>query len=162
MSNTLRDYSRCQLTWLVLLRVAIGWHFLFEGFTKVTDSAWSAQAYLLDSQGLFADFFNKIATNLSALKFVNFMNMWGLLLIGLGLILGLFEKAAIWFGIAILALYYLSHPSFTGITFAFPMEGNYLIVDKNLVELIALGVLSVFPTSRILGIDRFLDFSKKN
>jgi thiosulfate dehydrogenase (quinone) large subunit len=161
MSNALRDYSRCQLTWLVSLRVAIGWHFLFEGFTKVTDYAWSAQAYLLDSQGLFADFFNKIAINPSALRAVNFMNMWGLLLIGLGLILGLFEKAAIWCGMTILALYYLSHPSFTGITFAFPMEGNYLIIDKNLVELIALGVLSVFPTSGILGIDRFFDFSKK-
>lgn len=161
MTNNIQDYSKCQLTWLVLLRVAIGWHFLYEGFLKLTDSTWSAQAYLLDSKGPLAGLFTAMANNEGVLKVVDFCNEWGLFLIGLGLVLGIFGKLAAWGGIAILALYYVSHPSFIGIEFAFPMEGNYLIVDKNLVELIALGVLTSFPTSRVVGLDRFLDFGKK-
>jgi len=61
----------------------------------------------------------------------------------------------------LVALYYLSHPPFLGIEFAFPTEGNYLIVDKNLVEIIALGVLAAFPTGRIIGLDRFLRVKKQ-
>ena len=37
-----------------------------------------------------------------------------------------------------------------------PFEGSYLWIDKNLVEFAALGLLMVFPTSRIIGFDRML------
>ena len=101
-------------------------------------------------------FFVSIASNDRLLKFVDFLNEWGLLLIGLGLILGIFNKLSCYAGMIILALYYLSHPPFLGIEFAFPTEGNYLIVDKNLIELIALGTLALLPTSQFLGLDRLL------
>ena len=94
------------------------------------------------------------------MKVVDFCNEWGLVLIGLGLILGVFTNLSVYGGIVLLALYYLSHPAFLRVEFAFPMEGSYLIVDKNLVELIALGVLVAFPTGRIIGLDRF--FQTKN
>jgi len=37
-----------------------------------------------------------------------------------------------------------------------PFEGSYFLIDKNLVELAGLGVLFVFPTARVIGIDRYL------
>ncbi|MCC8144047.1 MAG: hypothetical protein LIO97_09240 [Tannerellaceae bacterium] len=53
-------------------------------------------------------------------------------------------------------MYYLSHPSFIGANYLMPFEGSYLWIDKNLVELAALGVLLVYPTSHVLGLDRWL------
>jgi thiosulfate dehydrogenase [quinone] large subunit len=35
-------------------------------------------------------------------------------------------------------------------------EGSYFLVDKNLIELAALGVLFVFPAARVIGMDHFL------
>jgi thiosulfate dehydrogenase [quinone] large subunit len=70
--------------------------------------------------------------------------------------LGLFTRAATIAGIALLALYYLAAPPFVGLTYAMPTEGTYLIVNKVLIELIALVALLAFPTGRILGVDRLI------
>ena len=89
------------------------------------------------------------------------MNMWGLVAIGLGLILGLFSRVALYGGILLLFFYYLSHPPFVGLKYGLPMEGSYLIVNKNLIELAAMIVLLLFPTSKIIGVDRLIFKNKK-
>ena len=81
--------------------------------------------------------------------------------VGLGLILGLFSRVALWCGIVLLTFYYLSHPPFIGLKFNLPMEGSYLVVNKNLIEIAAMVVLLLFPTSRMIGIDRLV-FKEKN
>ena len=108
------NYTTCQTTWLVVLRVAIGWHFLYEGLIKVVNPGWSAVGYLLDSKGWFAPVFQAMAASPGVLSAVNFMNQWGLVFIGLGLVLGLFTRLAAWSGMLLLAFYYLSHPPFVG------------------------------------------------
>jgi len=150
------EYSKWQLTWLVVLRVAIGWHFLYEGMVKVVNPNWSSVSYLLDSEGLLKGLFYRLAANPDILKIIDFLNVWGLIAIGLGLILGSFSRLAIWSGIVLLGFYYISHPPFIGLKYALPMEGSYLIVNKVLIELFALFVLLMFPTSRIIGLDRFI------
>ncbi len=150
------NYSRCQLTLLVTLRVLIGWHFLYEGVAKLSNPNWSSVGFLLDSKWIFSGLFQNMASNPSVLNTVDFLNMWGLVAIGLGLLLGFLTRPAIIGGIILLTFYYISHPPFVGITYAMPSEGSYLWVNKNLIELFALAVLYVFPTSRIIGIDRFL------
>lgn len=153
-------YTNAQLSWLVILRIAIGWHFLYEGLVKLINPNWSSVGFLLDSGGFLGYFFQSLANNPGTVNIIDQLNIWGLILIGLGLILGLFSRPACIFGIMLLATYYLSHPPFTGLKYAVPNEGSYLIVNKNLVELIALAVLFVFPSSRHLGIDRLI-FGKK-
>ncbi|MCD4682547.1 MAG: DoxX subfamily [Bacteroidales bacterium] len=155
------QYSKWQLIWLVTLRVVIGWHFLYEGVVKVTNPNWSSVSYLLDSEGLLKGFFYRLAANPNILKIIDFSNVCGLIAIGMGLMLGAFSRIALWAGIILLFFYYLSHPAFVGLKYALPMEGSYLIVNKVLIELIALIVLSLFPTSKIIGLDRFI-FTKKN
>ncbi len=150
------NYTTCQTTWLVVLRVAIGWHFLYEGLIKVVNPGWSAVGYLLDSKGWFAPVFQAMAASPGVLSAVNFMNQWGLVFIGLGLVLGLFTRLAAWSGMLLLAFYYLSHPPFVGLNYALPAEGNYFIVDKVMIEFIALGALSLFPTGKTIGLDRFI------
>lgn len=163
MANSYRNihYSNMQLFWLVALRVIIGWHFLYEGLVKVVNPNWSSAGYLMDSQGFFSGFFQSLATNQSVLSIVDFMNMWGLVAIGLGLIVGLFSRIALYGGILLLLFYYLSHPPFVGLKYGLPMEGSYLIVNKNLIELAAMIVLLLFPTSKIIGVDRMIFKNEK-
>ncbi|MBN2610944.1 MAG: DoxX family membrane protein [Bacteroidales bacterium] len=150
-------YSNLQAFLLITLRVLIGWHFLYEGVVKLFDPNWSSEWYLLDSQGFMAVFFHALAGSTKILQTVDFLNIWGLILIGSGLILGIFTRVATISGIVLLSMYYLSHPPFASLTYAMPFEGNYLIVDKNLVEIFALAIVAAFPTGNIAGIDRLLN-----
>ena len=147
--------NNCQLTWLVILRVAIGWHFLYEGIVKILNPNWSPVGYLMDSKGVFSFFYHSLTVNQNVLSVVDFLNEWGLVLIGLGLILGIFTKLATYAGMILLAFYYLSHPPFVGLNYALPNEGSYLLIDKVFIEFCALGVLLVFPTGKYIGLDRF-------
>jgi uncharacterized membrane protein YphA (DoxX/SURF4 family) len=137
-----------------LLRIAIGWHFLYEAFVKLLDPGWTSSGYLTSSTGPFAALFRWLATNATVLKFVDRLNVWGLCLVGLALMLGIFSRIAALAGVALLGLYYLAHPPLFAITGG-ATEGNYLIVNKNLVELLALVVVAAFPASSY-GLDRLI------
>ena len=156
------DYSNSQAVFLVTLRVLIGWHFLYEGIVKVTNPNWSSIGYLMDSKGMFAGMFQNMAENPGTLNVVNFLNEWGLVLVGLGLILGALTQVASIGGIVMLLFYYLSHPPMPLLSYDMPMEGSYLIVNKTLIELFALAVLFVFPSGKIMGLDRIIFKLGKN
>ena len=145
-----------QRTLLFLLRIAIGWHFLYEGIVKLVNPNWTSAPFLLDSRWVFSDVFHWMASNPTVLQIVDFMNIWGLLLIGGALLLGVFPRFASLMGIFLLSLYYAANPPFVGITSRAASEGNYLVVDKNLVELVALCVLVAFPARSFLCLDRGL------
>ncbi len=153
-------YSKWQLISLLVLRVMIGWHFLYEGMVKLVDPDWSAVGYLLDSKWIFSGFFYALAANQGVLSVVDFLNVWGLILVGLGLILGCFSRVASLGGVLLLAFYYLSHPPFLNLDYVLPAEGSYLVVDKTLVELVALWVTFLFPTGIQAGLDRYI-FKRK-
>lgn len=143
------------------MRLAIGWHFLYEGLAKVFNPSWSSKTYLLDSGGFMKGFFEWMTHNQSVLKTVDFMNAWGLTLIGLSLILGLFSRYAARAGMILLGLYYLSHPAFHGISYLFPSDGSYFLVNKTIIEIVALYVISAWPTDHIIGIQRFMKNQNK-
>jgi thiosulfate dehydrogenase [quinone] large subunit len=142
--------------WLVTLRVIIGWHFLYEGMVKLYNPHWTSAGYLLDSQGFLKNIFYWMASSADLLKFIDFLNIWGLIAIGLTLILGLFTRVALWSGVALLAMYFLSHPPFIGVEYALASEGSYLFVNKTLIEMVAMIVLAYFPTGKYFGIDRLI------
>ena len=150
------SYSATQTWMLAILRVLIGWHLMYEGVVKLWNPGWSAGGYLMDSQGFFAEYFYKLAANPGVLEVIDFLNVWGLILIGLALILGVFTRLALIGGIVLLGLYFLSHPPLIGVSYALPSEGSYLWVNKNLIEVFAMAVLLVFPASRMIGLDRFI------
>ena len=151
------NYSNIQLFWLVTLRVFIGWYFLYEGLAKVLSPKWTAYGYLMDSKGLFAPLFRMIAENPDLMTIADFINIWGLTLIGLLLILGLFEKAGYVGAALLLTLYYLSHPPLLNVAYLLRPEGSYLWVDKNLIMLAATIVLLYFPTSGSIGLDSIMN-----
>jgi thiosulfate dehydrogenase [quinone] large subunit len=153
-------YNTMQLTALVILRMMIGWHLMYEGLTKLIDPYWSSSGYLLASSW---SWFVMLADNSLILSIVDFINIWGLILIGFCLIAGLFSRTSTIAAMVLLFLYYMSNPPFIGITMLMPMEGNYLIINKTLIEIAALFVLTVYPTGQHLGLDLFVNkFLSKN
>lgn len=137
-------FSNTQLLLVLLLRILIGWHFLYEGIIKLLDPTWSAASYLLYSDWIFSGVFHAMAENATVLSIVNFCNIWGLILIGLALMFGLFTRLASIAGACLLLLYYVANPPFT-----LPdsmKEGTYMIIDKNLIEMIALIILAYLPS----------------
>jgi thiosulfate dehydrogenase [quinone] large subunit len=148
--------NRAQVTAIVVLRVLIGWHFLYEGVSKIANPAWSAAGYLGQSRGPLSGLFRWMASDPNALANVNLLNRWGLTAIGLGLVLGCFTRAAAASGMLVLLLFYLCNPPFVGYYYSVPTEGSYLIVNKNLVELAALAVVLVTDSGRAAGLDRVI------
>lgn len=161
-NRIIRSYSTWELTTLTFLRILIGWHFLYEGLVKMFSPGWTAKGYLLASTGPLSSLFKSMAMSESLIGTIDFLNEWGLILIGLSLFLGLLSKPAKIFGVLLLSLYYLAYPPFPGTGVELYVKANYWIIDNNLIEIGALLVLLAFPTSYITGIDQFLFKNKKS
>src|SRR5665648_102227 len=97
---------------LTVLRIAIGWHFLYEGIAKLFNPTWSAASYLMESKWLFSGFFHWLISNNTTLQVVDFLNIWGLVIIGFCLFVGLFTRAASISGALLMLLYYVANPPF--------------------------------------------------
>jgi thiosulfate dehydrogenase [quinone] large subunit len=156
--------GRGQEVALVVLRTLVGWHFLYEGFVKLWWPAWtrdgwplgrwSSAGYLRTATGPLADAFRSLADS-SWLPLVDMLVAWGLVLVGLSLMLGLFTQAGCAGALALLTVFYLSWIPTRGVI-ENGAEGNYLFVNKNLVETGAVVVLMTFRTGRIAGLDLLL------
>ena len=92
----------------------------------------------------------------TTLDWVNFSTMWGLVIMGVCLILGLFSPLAAFAGAVFLAQIYMSMPPWPGLPVSPKSEGHYLIVNKNLIEMIACLALACIPTGSWIGIDALL------
>jgi thiosulfate dehydrogenase [quinone] large subunit len=151
-----RKLSRGPMIAITVLRVFVGWHFLYEGIAKLTAASWSSAGYLRQARGPFAEMFRGLASQPNMLANADLITMWGLTIVGLCLILGLFTRLASLAGIGFVLLFYLATPPFVGYFYSIPTEGSYLIVNKNLVELSALVVILVTGSGRFAGLDRIL------
>jgi thiosulfate dehydrogenase (quinone) large subunit len=148
--------SQWPLVAITLLRVVVGWHFLYEGIAKLTSASWSAAGYLRQARGPFAGLFRWIASQPNTLANADLITMWGLTIVGVLLILGLFTRLASVAGIGFILLFYFANPPFVGYFYSLPTEGSYLIINKNLVELCALLVILATGSGRFAGLDRIL------
>lgn len=148
------NLTTLQKTILITLRILIGWHLLYEGISKLLTPNWSSASFLSESKWILSGFSNWIVAHSEILQIADFLNMWGLVAIGLGLIVGLFTRAAAISGAILLLIYYLNNPPLIGLEYTLPSEGSYLIVSKTLIEAVALVMLAVFPSGYYAGLDR--------
>ena len=149
-------FARGPMIALTVLRVLVGWHFLYEGLSKLTAPSFTAAGYLKQAKGPLAGMFHSLAASPDMLGNANLITMWGLTLVGALLILGLFTRLASLAGIAFVLMFYLAAPPWIGYFYAIPTEGSYLIVNKNLVEVAALAVIFFTGSGRFAGLDRIL------
>lgn len=80
--------------------------------------------------------------------------MWGLLILGPCLIIGLFTRFSAILGAVMVLSFYLVIPPWPGVPPA-PGPEHSLIVNKNLIEVIALLGIAALPTGSWFGIDAF-------
>jgi len=87
------------------------------------------------------------------MNMVDFLNIWGLILIGLSLFAGLMVRWSSVAGAVLLLFYFVAYPPIPGYTFGSITEGSYLWVNKTLIEFFILLVFAAFPTEMFLGAD---------
>jgi len=90
------------------------------------------------------------------INWINLMTIFGITAIGAGLFLGLFTRIACLGGIGFLAMTYLTIPPFPWLPVPPLNEGNYVFVNKNLVEMFAMMVLVTTNSGRWFGLDALL------
>lgn len=159
------ELSGLQRFSLVALRMLIGWHFLYEGYYKLMLpgwardghplGGWSAAGYLRGAtSGPLAGLFQSLAGS-AAGGWIDVAVPVGLALVGLSLLLGLLTQLGGLGAAGFLTMFYLSAIPTSGAPQA-GAEGTYLLVNKNLIELVAVVVLLSFRTGRIAGLDLLL------
>ncbi|WP_372650446.1 DoxX family membrane protein, partial [Draconibacterium sp.] len=144
---------------ITIFRTAIGWHFLYEGVAKLADGNWSAAGYLSSSTGPLSGLYQWMGSFEGIMNVVDPLNIAALIIIGLGLTLGLAIRVSAVSGIVLLLLYYFAHPPFGGSLLA-NTEGSLYIVNKNVIEALALLVLLVLK-EKGWGLYALLIFPKK-
>lgn len=137
---------------MALLRIALGWVFFYAGIVKVIDPAWTSAGYLMRAEtftALYAWFASP-----AILPVVDFLNMWGLTLIGVSLILGAFTRVSAILGASMMLLYY-----FPVLVFPYPNANAYLI-DQHIVYALVLIYLSFSRAGMVYGCDRLLSSTR--
>ena len=145
------DYAseRWSVTFFAFLRIAIGWHFLYEGLWKVMQTdGWSCVSYLGAAQGPLAPVFKWMATQGWIVAMGDWAVMLGLTTIGLSLMSGVLSRLAAIFGIALMAMFYCCQPpepfadAFSG------ADGRFFVLERNAIEAIGLAIIAFTPCWR--------------
>lgn len=145
---------------LLILRIFLGWHFLYEGIIKLFIPDWSAEAYLLGSYGFLSGFFHWLASDPTLLEVINFLNVWGMILIGVGLFIGIFIRISAVAGIILLLLYYFTYPPFGESIFSVTTEGHYWLINRNLIEALMLVIIYLWPVKEF-SLEKFIRYFRK-
>lgn len=95
---------------------------------------------------------------MTRLERIDWITKWGLVAVGVCLLAGLFTRTACVAGAGLLLMFYLAMPAFPGLPDNPKAEGHYLLINKNVIEMLALLALATTRSGRWLGIDGFLQF----
>lgn len=158
MKSKFPKASSWQRLFVTILRACIGWHLFYEGLAKWMNPDWTATSYLANSTGFLAGFYGMLASHPGWMSVIDFLNIYGLLLIGVGLFLGFFTRIASAAGALLLGLYFLAYPPFGSSAFMSP-EGHLYLVNTTLIETVIL-VAFIFMRDRGYGVDRMLELRK--
>lgn len=89
---------------------------------------------------------------MNSLTVSNYLTIAGLIILGVLLMIGLFTRTAAFFGAVMLLSFYLVWPPWPGVPVA-PGPDHAFIVNKNLIEVVALFALTFLPSGLWFGVD---------
>lgn len=149
------DYSETWIGYSILaLRLVMGWVILQAGIEKLLDPEWTAAGYLENAvadanplQGLFAD--------MAGVAGIDPLVVYGQLLIGVALILGVLVRWAAFWGFVMMVMFWLSSLQ-GGLLAGLPVEHGF-VVNSDVVYMLLLFGLGAFGAGRILGLDAWLE-----
>lgn len=139
--NQLKKWS------LLLGRLSLGWLYLYAGIDKLMNPKWSAAGYLKGAKYLSGFYAWLMSPGL--LPIVNFINEWGLLLLGLSLILGVGMKISVKLGVLLMLLYYIA---------VIPLQwgAQSFITDEHVIYSFTLLLLLAFGADRVWSLRNWL------
>ncbi|MBI1885667.1 MAG: DoxX family protein [Chloroflexi bacterium] len=131
----------------LLLRLSMGFIFIWAGFDKlITD--FSASGFLVNaSKGPLKDLFVNMGESNVAINVVDPLVVYGQILIGFSLILGIFTRFGLLMGAAQLFLFYLAQ--------LWPEFNPFL--DEHIVYILLMALLGALGAGRILGLDGLIE-----
>jgi thiosulfate dehydrogenase (quinone) large subunit len=136
---------------IVFFRVAMGWVFLYAGFTQIfVIPDWSAAAFLEHTRTFHAAFAPLAAS--AAIPYIDFLVKWGHLLIGLSLLSGLCVRVSGPFGILLMLVYWCAHLDFPYVSS--PL--NFLL-DEHIVYAALIGYLMMLRAGHVVGLDGWVE-----
>jgi uncharacterized membrane protein YphA (DoxX/SURF4 family) len=150
----MKDQSKPAAWIFTVLRIIVGWHFLYEGIAKIANPNWTSASFLMESKWLFSGFFHWIISNGTMLQIVDFINIWGLVVIGLCLFLGVFIRAASISGALLLLMYYVANPPF--MYSSLPSTSHFYIINYNIIEAAVLIAIAVYPGYHFLSLRKLI------
>lgn len=127
------------------LRLAMGWMMFYAGITKILDPNWSAAGYLKGAK-TFTAFYQWLAQS-GTIPLVNFVNEWGLTLLGISLILGIGVRLSSVLGAVLMMLYY-----FPVLQFPHP-NAHAFIVDEHIIYVLVLVFFAATRAGRSYGLE---------
>jgi len=140
------NLEKSEAKWVALLRVVLGWLLFYAGITKVLNPDWTAQGYLMGAK-TFVGLYQWLASP-GMIGLVNFVNEWGLTLIGVSLILGIGVRLSSLLGATIMILYYLP-------VLEFPYVAHGFLVDEHIIYAAALMLLGALRAGRYYGLENW-------
>ena len=160
--NVTFDYSE---TWvgysLFFMRVVMGWTLFQGGVTKLVTyldadptNNWTAAGFLANAvpagnplSGFFA--------SMAGMPLIDWLNMLGLTLTGLGLLFGVLVRFSAFWGAVMMLFYWLA--ALQGGLFAGLPVAHGWVVDDHIVYAVLLFGLGAFGSGRILGVDSYIE-----
>lgn len=133
------------------LRIALGWLMLYAGYEKFITPNWSAAFYLKDA-ATFPGFYHWLMSA-SVLPIVNLATIWGEMLIGASLILGVFVPISSVAGAIMMMAFY-----FPALKFPHP-DAHSFIVGQHIIYALGFLVLWAFEAGRDMNVEKWF---KKN
>ncbi|MBR4654585.1 MAG: DoxX family protein [Kiritimatiellae bacterium] len=134
---------------MAVLRIAIGWHFLYEGVWKLMQKdGWSCLSYLDSAQGPLAWLFKWMASQGWIVAIGDRAVEFGLVAIGLALITGVLARIAALFGIALMAMFYCCQPPEPFATAMSGADGRFFLIERNAIEAAGLLFVAALPCWR--------------
>ena len=132
---------------LFVLRLSLGWLFFYAGIVKILNPQWSAAGYLKGAK-TFPAFYNWL-TQPDIMPIINFINEWGLTLIGVSLILGLFVRISSFSGALLMILYYFP-------VLDFPKAGaSGFLVDEHIIYILVFLLLAGLRAGSFWGLENW-------
>lgn len=138
---------------LFLMRISMGWICLYAGLIKIFDPEWTSAGYLKGAT-TFSGIFAWLAKP-GIINFVDFLNEWGLTLLGISLLLGICVRLSSILGAILMILYY-----FPVLNFPYVGEHGY-ILDDHVIYALIMVYLFVTNAGKFWGLDGQLQISWK-
>jgi thiosulfate dehydrogenase [quinone] large subunit len=139
--------SKPQRVSVFILRIVMGWFYFYSGITKVLNPEWSASEYVNGAVN-FVDLYQWFLSP-QVLPVIDFMVKWGLTMLGISLIFGLFVRLSSYLGMLLMLLFYLP-------ILNFPMVGkNSYLVDQHIIYIASLFVLASLKAGHVWGLEKW-------